>query len=167
MLNGADVERLKRLLREKDAEARQLREHFDRDLQTAIDLKEIEVRRQIVEEIQKRKENGESDESQVSVMIEGMKKTYEMMVAAIESNLKTVIREKDAKIEELNRMITDLNDDVLRLQSMYDLVTSSFCPSISHSDTTDLNPEHADHLVESLNGYMDQIGASISLFPHR
>lgn len=133
MLNGADVERLKRLLREKDAEARQLREHFDRDLQTAIDLKEIEVRRQIVEEIQKRKENGESDESQVSVMIEGMKKTYEMMVAAIESNLKTVIREKDAKIEELNRMITDLNDDVLRLQSMYDLVTSSFCASISHN----------------------------------
>ena len=161
VLNGADVERLKRLLREKDAEARQLREHFDRDLQTAIDLKEIEVRRQIVEEIQKRKENGESDESQVSVMIEGMKKTYEMMVAAIESNLKTVIREKDAKIEELNRMITDLNDDVLRLQSMYDLVTSSFCPSVSQSDTTDLNPEHADHLVESLNGYMDQIGISI------
>ena len=154
VLNGADVERLKRLLREKDAEARQLREHFDRDLQTAIDLKEIEVRRQIVEEIQKRKENGESDESQVSVMIEGMKKTYEMMVAAIESNLKTVIREKDAKIEELNRMITDLNDDVLRLQSMYDLVTSSFCLSISPADTTDLNPEHADHLVESLNGYM-------------
>ena len=70
MLNGADVERLKRLLREKDAEARQLREHFDRELQTAIDLKEIEVRRQIVEEIQKRKENGESDESQVSVMIQ-------------------------------------------------------------------------------------------------
>ena len=167
VLNGADVERLKRLLREKDAEARQLREHFDRDLQTAIDLKEIEVRRQIVEEIQKRKENGESDESQVSVMIEGMKKTYEMMVAAIESNLKTVIREKDAKIEELNRMITDLNDDVLRLQSMYDLVTSSFCPSVSQSDTTDLNPEHADHLVESLNGYMDQIGISVPLFPHR
>ena len=133
VLNGADVERLKRLLREKDAEARQLREHFDRDLQTAIDLKEIEVRRQIVEEIQKRKENGESDESQVSVMIEGMKKTYEMMVAAIESNLKTVIREKDAKIEELNRMITDLNDDVLRLQSMYDLVTSPFCASISYN----------------------------------
>ena len=52
VLNGADVKRLKRLLREKDAEARQLREHFDRDLQTAIDLKEIEVRRQIVEEIQ-------------------------------------------------------------------------------------------------------------------
>lgn len=155
------------MLREKDAEARQLREHFDRDLQTAIDLKEIEVRRQIVEEIQKRKENGESDESQVSVMIEGMKKTYEMMVAAIESNLKTVIREKDAKIEELNRMITDLNDDVLRLQSMYDLVTSSFCLSISQSDTTDLNPEHADHLVESLNGYMDQIGSPFPFSPHR
>lgn len=126
MLNGADVERFKRLLREKDAEVRQLREHFDRELQTAIDEKEIAVRRQIVEEIQKRKENGESEESQVRVMIEGMKKTYEMMVAATESTLRTVIREKDAKIEELNRMITDLNDDVLRLQSMYDLVTSTF-----------------------------------------
>lgn len=162
MLNGADVERLKRLLREKDAEARQLREHFDRELQTAIDLKEIEVRRQIVEEIQKRKENGESDESQVSVMIEGMKKTYEMMVATIESNLKTVIREKDAKIEELNRMITDLNDDVLRLQSMYDLVTSPSASQASLPDTTDLNPEHADHIVESLNGYIDQIGFPVS-----
>ena len=43
VLNGADVERFKRLLREKDAEVRQLREHFDRELQTAIDEKEIAV----------------------------------------------------------------------------------------------------------------------------
>ena len=125
VLNGADVERLKRLLREKDAEVRQLREHFDHELQAAMDGREVEVRRQIVEEIQKRKENGESEESQVRVMIEGIKKTYEMMVATAESSLKTELREKDAKIEELNRMITDLNDDVLRLQSLYDLVTSS------------------------------------------
>ena len=121
--NGADVERMRRLLREKDAEVRQLRENFDRELQTAIDMKELEVRRQIVDEIQKRRENGDSDESQVNVVIEGMKKTYDMMIATHESSLKSIIREKDQEIEELNRMITNLNDDVLKIQYLYEVVT--------------------------------------------
>lgn len=124
--NGADVERMRRLLREKDAEVRQLRENFDRELQTAIDMKELEVRRQIVDEIQKRRENGDSDESQVNVVIEGMKKTYDMMIATHESSLKSIIREKDQEIEELNRMITNLNDDVLKIQYLYEVVTGMY-----------------------------------------
>ena len=128
--NGADVERMRRLLREKDAEVRQLRENFDRELQTAIDMKELEVRRQIVDEIQKRRENGDSDESQVNVVIEGMKKTYEMMISTHESSLKSIIREKDQEIEELNRMITNLNDDVLKIQYLYEVVTGVYCGAL-------------------------------------
>ena len=88
------MDRLKRLLTDRERELRTLREKRDEEIQQAIDITEYNVRREIVAEITKRKAQEEDPvQSDMRTSFEMLEKQQQRRIEAIEAEKTKVVEE--------------------------------------------------------------------------
>lgn len=115
-LQSDDVDRLKRLLTDKERELRTLREKRAEEIQQAIDFTEYNIRREIVAEITKRKAQEEdSVQSDVRASFEMLEKQQKKRIEAMEAEKKKVV-------EELRSQLRYVEEDNMRLQRQVDVM---------------------------------------------
>lgn len=110
------MDRLKRLLTDRERELRTLREKRAEEIQQAIDLTEYNVRREIVAEITKRKAQEEDPvQSDMRTSFEMLEKQQQRRIEAIEA-------EKTKAVEELRSQLMYVEEDNMRLQRQIDVM---------------------------------------------
>ena len=115
-LQTDEVDRLKRLLTDRERELRTLREKRDEEIQQAIDITEYNVRREIVAEITKRKAQEEDPvQSDMRTSFEMLEKQQQRRIEAIEA-------EKTKVVEELRSQLMYVEEDNMRLQRQIDVM---------------------------------------------
>lgn len=114
--NAADVERMKRLLREKDQELTRLREEQAALLAAQLEEKEYQVRREMAAEIKSRLARGEGEEGQVEAMLEALKKSYDLMAEQLRAQMEAMRQEKEIAVLELRRQLAELDEENSQLQ---------------------------------------------------
>lgn len=109
--NGADYQRVAKLLKEKERELSTLKEKYDRELQNAIEITELQVRQDIIQEIQRRKQDGENEDSQIWSLIDSMKTQYALMEEELVNQNQSRLDEYKLQIQDLLKQIADVEDE--------------------------------------------------------
>lgn len=110
------MDRLKRLLTDKERELRTLREKRAEEIQQAIDLTEYNVRREIVAEITKRKAQEEGS------FQPDMRSSFEMLEKRQQQRIEAIEAEKTKAVDELRSQLMDVEEDNMRLQRQIDVM---------------------------------------------
>lgn len=121
--NGADVERYKRTIQQLKTDYDQLKSNYDRDLQAAVEATEIQVRQEIVQEIQRRQQNGESENSQIAALIESMKSQYVLMEEQLKERNKVMIEEYQRTIQEMQNQLYDIEEENTTLSDQLSILS--------------------------------------------
>lgn len=121
--NGADVERYKRTIQQLKTDYDQLKSNYDRDLQAAVEATEIQVRQEIVQEIQRRQQNGESENSQITALIESMKSQYVLMEEQLKERNKVMIEEYQRTIQEMQNQLYDIEEENTTLSDQLSILS--------------------------------------------
>lgn len=121
-LNGADAQRLQRLLVDRERQLKKLKEEREEEIRAAIEATELQVRCEMVKEIRERRLNGEKEEDVLD--LDGLRASYEAVEKQLRSQLASQLAEKDRVIDELCQQIQYLETDVSRLQERVELLSS-------------------------------------------
>lgn len=101
----------------------QLKNNYDRDLQAAVEATEIQVRQEIVQEIQRRQQNGESENSQITALIESMKSQYVLMEEQLKERNKAVIEDYQRTIQEMQNQLYDIEEENTSLSDQLSILS--------------------------------------------
>lgn len=97
--------------------------NYQRDLQAAVEATEIQVRQEIVQEIQRRQQNGESENSQITALIESMKSQYVLMEEQLKERNKAVIEDYQRTIQEMQNQLYDIEEENTSLSDQLSILS--------------------------------------------
>lgn len=100
-----------------------MKSNYDRDLQAAVEATEIQVRQEIVQEIQRRQQNGESENSQITALIESMKSQYVLMEEQLKERNKMMIEEYQRTIQEMQNQLYDIEEENTTLSDQLSILS--------------------------------------------
>ena len=137
------MERFKSTIASQKRELEELKKKYETDITSVRDLTEIQVRQEIVQEIQKRKQNGESEDSQIYVMLENIKSQYAMMELELQAQYQAKVNEYELLLQEFSKHITDVEEENNFLSQKVALLTGNhsiilYKNSLIHSFTHSL-----------------------------
>lgn len=106
---------MKKIIASQEKEIHALKSNHEAELKEAMMKTEIQVRHDIVKEIQERHLNGEREDDEVMKMVEKMNESFRTMEKEMRDREAARDKEYEERIDELKRQKDDVEADNIRL----------------------------------------------------